>query len=162
VKAVPANHPSIAQARAKGLIPDDAGKPARRARGATISTPTGEDRIRLEIAVPGLVPVSKANRRDHWAVVKRREDGYVSMLRNALDRVFVTQWRFPLVVTFHRVGMKTLDTDNLSSSYKAIRDALAGWLGVDDGSECVGWRYTQAVGKRSELRTVVTIEEVRG
>ena len=40
---------------------------------------------------------------------------------------------FPLVVTITRIAPGVLDTDNLAGSAKSVRDAIAHWLGVDDG-----------------------------
>ena len=40
---------------------------------------------------------------------------------------------FPIVVTITRLGPRALDSDNLASSGKHVRDAIATWLGVDDG-----------------------------
>lgn len=44
-------------------------------------------------------------------------------------------------------GGRKLDDDNLRGSLKAIRDAVAEWLGVDDGSEQVHWSYRQERGE---------------
>lgn len=38
----------------------------------------------------------------------------------------------PLVVTMTRIGGKQMDTDNLAGSFKAVRDAVARFLGIDD------------------------------
>lgn len=42
--------------------------------------------------------------------------------------------RFPLVVTITRISPGWLDSDNLVSSAKTVRDMIAHWLGVDDGN----------------------------
>jgi hypothetical protein len=36
-----------------------------------------------------------------------------------------------------------LDGDNLQSGFKAVRDGVADWLGVDDGNSLVDWQYAQ-------------------
>jgi hypothetical protein len=36
-----------------------------------------------------------------------------------------------------------LDGDNLQSGFKAVRDGVADWLGVDDGSGLIDWQYCQ-------------------
>jgi hypothetical protein len=36
-----------------------------------------------------------------------------------------------------------LDGDNLQSGFKAVRDGVADWLGVDDGSQLLDWQYRQ-------------------
>jgi hypothetical protein len=39
-----------------------------------------------------------------------------------------------------------LDGDNLQSGFKAVRDGVADWLGVDDGSSLVDWQYCKRSG----------------
>jgi hypothetical protein len=52
----------------------------------------------------------------------------------------------PLTVTWIHVGPRMDEGDNLPRAFKAMRDGLAAWLGVDDGNECVEWRYSQRLG----------------
>ena len=105
--------------------------------GAAAVTP---DRITLVVTVPGCKVVSEANRRDHWAVKRRRARDQASLTHAALigvgsdarDRIRAA----PFVrVKFTRVGGKKLDSDNLVGAFKSVRDALAKWLRVDDGSD---------------------------
>ena len=51
----------------------------------------------------------------------------------------------PCTVTLVRLGPNTkpLDGDNLQAALKAARDEVAKWLGVDDGSALVTWKYDQ-------------------
>lgn len=65
----------------------------------------------------------------------------------------------PLVITITRIAPVPLDDDNLAGSAKHVRDGIADWLGVDDGSRLLTWRYEQrrdgrgyAVGIRIEPR----------
>ena len=155
----PLNHPAIVQAIERGLISDN--PPTRTAKTATTTPGKAPGCLAVAIWLPGLVPVSKANRRDHWAAVGRRERGYVSQLDAATRRVTVADWVFPVTVTFHRVGVRLLDDDNLSGAYKKLRDAVAKWLGVDDGDTArVRWAYTQVAARRGHLGTLITIKEV--
>jgi len=39
-----------------------------------------------------------------------------------------------------------LDGDNLSSSCKNVRDAIAAWFNVDDATKLIEWVYAQEVG----------------
>jgi hypothetical protein len=39
-----------------------------------------------------------------------------------------------------------LDGDNLQSAFKATRDGVADWLGVDDGDPRLDWQYRQRKG----------------
>lgn len=52
-----------------------------------------------------------------------------------------------LVVTLTRYGPRTLDDDNLAFSFKAVRDAVAKVVGIDDGKPIWDWRYAQEQSK---------------
>ena len=43
----------------------------------------------------------------------------------------------------HWAAKARLDGDNLQSGFKAVRDGVADWLGVDDGHHLVDWQYKQ-------------------
>jgi Holliday junction resolvase RusA-like endonuclease len=95
--------------------------------------------------------VSEANRsrNDHWVVKKRRGDAQREALANALRDAGLTDHTVPLpvLVTWVRVGRQVMDTDNLAGSAKALRDAMAKWIGVDDGdTDSVKWSYEQRSG----------------
>lgn len=50
----------------------------------------------------------------------------------------------PVSVVLCRLGPKLLDSDNLAGSFKHVQDAVARFLGVDDGDvKAVRWLYTQ-------------------
>lgn len=54
-------------------------------------------------------------------------------MQNALQGASI---RLPCTVHLTRIGPKKLDSDdNLNISFKAIRDAIAAKLGVDDGED---------------------------
>lgn len=59
----------------------------------------------------------------------------------------------PCVVRLTRVAPSSgCDSDNLVGALKAVRDAVADWLGVDDKhAEIVRYEYAQARGKWSVL-----------
>lgn len=54
---------------------------------------------------------------------------------------------------------RELDSDNLQSSLKALRDAVAEWLGVDDRDKRVTWEYGQVLIKGTP-GVIVRIEQV--
>jgi len=88
---------------------------------------------------------STANLREHWAVKAKRAKlermtVYASLLGNDPPGL-------PLVVKLTRIAPRKLDSDNLSSSFKAIRDGIADWLQVDDGRDEIEWSYSQQKGK---------------
>jgi hypothetical protein len=104
----------------------------------------------IEFTVPIRI-VSEANLREHWAKrAKRKTAQQVEMiveLRNVLRQS--PRVAFPCVVTLTRIGPRRLDSDNLANGFKAVRDAIAGVLGIDDGDSRIRFEYEQeANGKR--------------
>lgn len=87
----------------------------------------------IVIDIPGLRLVPEGNERENrYAKAKRIRD------QKQIVAAFFRVKRpdrppFPLVVTITRLGPRALDSDNLASSGKHVRDAVATWLGVDDG-----------------------------
>lgn len=113
----------------------------------------------VDVTIPGLKLVSEANRRDHWAARHRRvraQKNLVTLVLNgALPRNVLVVG--PVEVTITRISPRRLDDDNATISAKAVRDAIAAALGVNDGSDVVRWRVEQAKGEpavRIEIRAV--------
>lgn len=53
----------------------------------------------------------------------------------------------PCTVLLERIAPSIgLDDDNLAGSLKAVRDAIAEWLGLDDRDPRVAWKYAQRRG----------------
>ena len=87
--------------------------------------------------------VSAPNAREHHmerAKRVKRERWAVGMVLNPLPRP-----QLPCVVLLTRdsPGARALDDDNLRGALKGVRDEVARWLGVDDGSSEVRWVYAQ-------------------
>lgn len=117
--------------------------------------------ITLDLFVP-----SAANLREHWAAKHRRVKREREMAHLFLR---VRGGKFPdgyvgrVVVTLTRTGGKQLDDDNLRSAFKAVRDGVADWLGIDDGNERIEWRYEQRPGgKRQTIIEVATLARRAG
>src|SRR5262245_53907881 len=99
---------------------------------------------------------SETNAREHWAKKRKRKNEQKVLLDMCWNIAFLepTHWYvsgidLPCTVRLLRVGPKRLDSDNLGESFKAIRDAIAKRIGVDDGDERITWEYAQVpVGKR--------------
>lgn len=93
--------------------------------------------------------VSLANAREHWSVRSRRgkkeKQTIILAMRDAPE---VFRQGLPTVVTMTRIGKRALDDDNLSGSFKAIRDQIAKCMNTDDspGSN-VKWLYEQRKSK---------------
>lgn len=64
-------------------------------------------------------------------------------------------------VTLVAVRQKRLDDDNLAGGFKALRDAIAESLGIDDGDERIEWIYRQQVGPKPH-GTIVMITTQKG
>lgn len=59
----------------------------------------------------------------------------------------------PCRVQMTRLAPRRLDSDNVESSTKWVRDAVAHWLGVDDADERVDWaRVKQEKSKQYGVR----------
>lgn len=63
------------------------------------------------------------------------------------------------VITLTRVGARMLDPDNLANSFKAVQDAIAKRLGIDDGDQSkVRWVYEQRATGKHQYGLEVKIE----
>ena len=97
----------------------------------------------MKLSIPLRLP-SAANLREHWSARARR----VKAQRQAVAIYVLGKPRpaLPVVVTLTRVAPRALDGDNLQSAFKAPRDEVARWLGVDDADPRVTWSYAQRSG----------------
>lgn len=102
----------------------------------------------VSVPIPGLRLVSEANAREHWSAKARRVKQQRNLVTLALRGTVAAQMLLvaPLEVTITRIGPRRLDDDNATGSAKAVRDAIAAVLGVDDGDDRVRWRVEQARG----------------
>jgi hypothetical protein len=112
----------------------------------------------MKIDLP-IKTVSVANVREHWATRASRARNHRGqawlMLRAEFGQPPVPTG--PVAVTLTRIAPRALDSDNLSSSFKALRDGVADWLRIDDGDERVTWLYQQ---ERGPARTYAVRIEV--
>lgn len=110
--------------------------------------------MRFRFEVPMKVP-SVSNLREHWAAKAKRVDAQKRAVRY---RCPAWTGRPLLVVRLTRVAPRALDDDNLRGALKAVRDAVASWLKVDDASPLVRWEYAQERGSAVCVR-VESIQE---
>lgn len=107
--------------------------------------------------------VSEANGREHWGSRSRRRIAQQQevdvMLLNALRGRKV---QLPCLVKLTRVGPKAMDSDNLTSAFKGIRDAIARRLGIDDGDPRIKFEYDQTAIGRREYNIIVSITSETG
>jgi hypothetical protein len=90
--------------------------------------------------------VSVANVREHWSVRARRANKHRWSAYWALLAVRAEAPAVPLVVTLTRLQPprgRHMDGDNLQMSLKAVRDGVAEYLEIDDGSSGIEWKYAQ-------------------
>jgi hypothetical protein len=95
----------------------------------------------IEIRVPIKI-VSVANLRLHWAVKAKLAKNHRSKAFNALASIAAPPAP-PCTLVLTRIAPRALDGDNLQSAFKAVRDGVADWLGVDDGHKDLDWQYNQ-------------------
>lgn len=117
--------------------------------------------VEVEVAT-----VSEANQREHHhtkaARVKRQREAVTVALWAKVGRLegpklLAREGR--LLVCLTRLGARRLDDDNATGALKACRDAVAAWLGVDDGPRGpITWHVEQEAHKRYRLRPMVRVE----
>lgn len=120
-------------------------KPVVAARRDPVEVSVRAEGAAVAVVLKGLKLVSVANAREHHHAKARRVARERALVGGALAGVPAPAgpWRVVIV----RGGPRALDTDNLAGACKAIRDAVAAWLGVDDGPEApVSWEYGQRRG----------------
>ena len=103
--------------------------------------------------------VSVANLRMHWAAkakLTRDQRTRTRMSLAAVAQSFGVEV-LPVTVVLTRIAPRRLDGDNLQSGFKAVRDGVADWLGVDDGNSLVDWQYVQRSGKAGEYAVEIEV-----
>lgn len=114
----------------------------------------------IPIRIPGLLPPSpNSTRREHPMVGHRR----VKRERHAVAAALMFRARpaLPVTVTLVRCSLGTCDDDNLAGAFKAIRDEVANWLGIDDRDARVTWVVEQQKVKRDGVGVVIRVEARR-
>jgi hypothetical protein len=124
-----------------------------RERGELVEAHAHRDGDRVTLVAKGLRLDLTPNARLHPQVVARRRRREHQVVTTALQGIAppAGPWR----VTITRVGPRVLDDDNRTASAKGVRDALAAWLGVDDGSESVRWEVRGEVSRGYAVRVQI-------
>jgi hypothetical protein len=111
----------------------------------------------MTITIP-IRTVSEANQREHWSKRHRRNKAQQYATRHALlTTSCLVIPDHPWHITLTRIAPRRLDSDNLAGSFKHVQDAVAKWLGVDDGSDRVRWTYEQRRGKPNQYAVEVAV-----
>ena len=102
---------------------------------------------------------SEANARVHWARRARRAREQRRVARMSLRAALAAhgQPSLPATITLTRLASRKLDSDNLASALKAVRDGVADALGIDDGDERLAWHYAQDKAPRGHYAVRVEI-----
>ena len=102
---------------------------------------------------------SEMNLREHWGQRARRRKAH-----RLVASVATRDWKLgdgsSCAVTLTRIAPRALDSDNLSASFKGIRDGIADSLGVDDRSARITWAYFQRRGRPKEYAVEIAIATV--
>ena len=111
--------------------------------------------IRVELPIH---IVSEANMREHFRVVAKRKALHRQTARWHMQCFLRPVPERAATITLTRIGPRMLDDDNLASGFKACRDGVADWLGIDDGDKRLTWRYAQRKGPARHYSAEVLIE----
>mgnify|MGYP003396394007 FL=1 len=112
----------------------------------------------VTVEIPMALPSVANGSHGHWSTRAKR----VKAQRHAtLMMLQVNQGRInslggfagaALVVTLTRVSPRSLDSDNLAYAFKAVRDEVAAYFGVNDNDPRIVWKYAQERGKPASVR----------
>jgi hypothetical protein len=100
--------------------------------------------------------VSVANLSEHWTAKAKRTRLHREAARVLLRRHSAPK-AGPVTITLTRIASREMDGDNLQSAFKACRDGVADWLGIDDGHPWLTWVYAQRTGKPGMYAAEVTV-----
>lgn len=109
----------------------------------------------MTLTIPYRLP-SAANMREHWAAKAKRVKEQRNLVTMFLGKP--THPAFPLTVRLTRIAPRALDGDNLQSAFKAVRDAVAAWIGVPDNHAGIVWEYGQAAKGVGEYAILIDIK----
>ena len=104
-----------------------------RARGELVEASAHRDGPRVTVTAKGLRLDATPNGRAHWTATAKKRAREREVLTRALAGI--TPPAGPWRVTITRIGPRPMDDDNRTAAAKGTRDAIAAWLGVDDGDE---------------------------
>jgi hypothetical protein len=113
--------------------------------------------------IPGLKLVSEANASEHWRVKAKRVAQQKLVVTGTLNRI--QRPTLPVHVEITRIAPRMLDSDNLQGAAKAVRDAIARWLCVDDAdwkaTSRVTWEVRQETGGVRQYAVRIVMREVK-
>ncbi len=118
----------------------------------------------MRVTIPIKVE-SEANQHTHWRERQRRAKSQRATVRifllNEINQSSAKRPALPVVVTMTRIAPRMLDSDNAVGAFKAIRDSIADFLGINDRDPRIDWRVLQEKGPPKTYQTRIEIEEAR-
>lgn len=141
-------------ARLEAINPHLAAPVAKaRARGELVEAHAHRDGPRVTVVAKGLRLGLTKNARLHPQAEARARRRERQIIDRALAAIAAPPGPWRVVIT--RVGPRAMDTDNTCTSAKGVRDAIAAWLGVDDGDESVAWEVRGEVARGYAVRVQI-------
>ena len=123
------------------------------ARGRVVDATAQWSGSRVDLVAKGLRLDLTPNARLHPQVVARRRRREHQVVTAALRGIVPPAGPWRVCIT--RVGPRAMDDDNRTASAKGCRDAVAAWLGVDDGAKSVRWEVRGEVARGYAVRVQI-------
>lgn len=101
--------------------------------------------------------VTESNANENWRMKHKRAQSQIHTTKLILRASGGTPPPAPLYVVMTRIAPCKMDSDNLVSSCKHIRDAVAEWLGIDDGDDRVTYQVQAERGRPKQYAVRVEI-----
>lgn len=101
---------------------------------------------------------SEANLRSHWRAKASRAKRQRLLAWAELRTVERPAFLGPVTISLTRIAPRELDDDNLAGGFKATRDGVADWLGVDDGDKRLTWSYSQERGAPKTYQVRIEVQ----
>ena len=117
--------------------------------------------VTVTVTMPMTLPSVANGSHGHWSTRAKRVKAQRNYVKLALidarvaAKVLVpgSHWVVPpMVVTLTRIAPRALDDDNLAYAFKAVRDEVAAYFGVNDNDPRIEWVYRQERGKPASVR----------
>jgi hypothetical protein len=97
----------------------------------------------VAVTIP-VVTRSETNMREHWTARHTRRANQRQLAGLVLTGVIQCEGLCPPIeVLLTRLAPRALDSDNVVSAMKAIRDGIADAMKLDDGDKRIAWQYAQ-------------------
>ena len=109
---------------------------------------TQSDSTQIDVFLP-IKTVTESNGSEHWAKKRKRAKTQHFLVKSCLNCI-QSQITLPCTGKLIRLGTRFLDDDNLVSSFKHVRDAIADYIhpglaaGQADNDKNINWQYEQA------------------